>query len=101
MEVDTENVSRANTSNNIPPNTIAECLSPLDLSEKSDILFDLTVLYSGIEHDGLGRYGDPVNPDGDVSAMREMWLLTRPGGVLLVSEYHGLLCKKQFCVLSI
>ena len=56
------------------------------MKKRSDdiALFDLTVSYSGIEHDGLGRYGDPINPEGDISAMREMWLLTRPGGILLV-----------------
>ena len=70
----------------IPSNAIAECLSTLDLVHHgSGPQLDLTVSYSGIEHDGLGRYGDPVNPNGDVGAMREMWLLTRPGGVLLVS----------------
>ena len=68
----------------MPPNTISECQQTLDLVEKSDTSFDLSVSYSGIEHDGLGRYGDPVNPDGDISALREMWLLTRPGGMLLV-----------------
>lgn len=67
----------------IPPNVV-ECQSTLSLAERPDTAFDLTVSYSGIEHDGLGRYGDPVNPDGDISAMREMWLATRPGGLLLV-----------------
>ena len=70
----------------IPPNIIAECKSTLDLVKKPGSSFDLTVSYSGIEHDGLGRYGDPVNPDGDISALREMRLLTSPGGILLVRE---------------
>ena len=69
----------------IPQKAIAECISPLSLSDGSGPSIDLIVSYSGIEHDGLGRYGDPVNPNGDISALREMWLLTRPGGVLLVS----------------
>ena len=43
------------------------------------------VRYSGIEHDGLGRYGDPVNPEGDISAAREMWLHVRPGGMLFLA----------------
>ncbi|CAI5506478.1 unnamed protein product [Closterium sp. Naga37s-1] len=27
--------------------------------------FDVVASYSSLEHDGLGRYGDPLNPDGD------------------------------------
>lgn len=69
----------------IPQDAIAGCISTLDLSNGSGPEIDLTVSYSGIEHDGLGRYGDPVNPNGDVSALRELWLLTRPSGILLVS----------------
>lgn len=71
----------------IPKDIISECRSPLSFLKRPDTtsLFDLTVSYSGIEHDGLGRYNDPINPDGDISAMREMWLLTRPGGVLLLA----------------
>ena len=29
--------------------------------------FDAISSYSSIEHDGLGRYGDPINPNGDFS----------------------------------
>ena len=43
------------------------------------IAFDAIVSFSGLEHDGLGRYGDPVNPYGDFSAMREIWLCLKPG----------------------
>lgn len=28
------------------------------------------VSYSSVEHAGLGRYGDPLDPDGDLKAMR-------------------------------
>lgn len=47
--------------------------------------FALAVSFSGLEHDGLGRYGDPVHPDGDLAAMREIWLSLRPKGILLLS----------------
>jgi hypothetical protein len=43
------------------------------------------VSYSSIEHDGLGRYGDPLNPYGDLEAMKEFWSLLRVGGVLLLA----------------
>mmetsp|Transcript_46760 Transcript_46760/g.99238 ORF Transcript_46760/g.99238 Transcript_46760/m.99238 type:complete len:436 (+) Transcript_46760:87-1394(+) len=69
---------------NSTEHAVDACLSALDLV-RTPHLFDLSVSYSGIEHDGLGRYGDPVNPNGDVSALREIWLLTRPGGVLLLA----------------
>lgn len=43
------------------------------------------VSYSSIEHDGLGRYGDPLDPYGDQSALREFWSLLRVHGILLLA----------------
>jgi len=37
-----------------------------------------------VEHIGLGRYGDPIDPDGDVNAMRELERVVAPGGSLLL-----------------
>ncbi|CAI5973700.1 unnamed protein product [Closterium sp. NIES-65] len=37
-------------------------IAELDASDES---FDVVASYSSLEHDGLGRYGDPLNPDGD------------------------------------
>jgi SAM-dependent methyltransferase len=36
-----------------------------------------------VEHVGLGRYGDPLDPDGDVKAIRELKRVVAPGGNLL------------------
>ena len=36
-----------------------------------------------IEHVGLGRYGDPLNPAGDLIAMAELKRVLAPGGTLL------------------
>jgi SAM-dependent methyltransferase len=36
-----------------------------------------------VEHVGLGRYGDPLDPDGDLRAMRELERVLAPGGSLL------------------
>jgi hypothetical protein len=36
-----------------------------------------------VEHIGLGRYGDPLNPDGDLKAIRELQRVVQPGGHLL------------------
>ncbi len=35
-------------------------------------------------HAGLGRYGDPVKPNGDVLMMQEMFRVLRPGGVAVI-----------------
>ncbi|MCC7160291.1 DUF268 domain-containing protein [Candidatus Nomurabacteria bacterium] len=39
-----------------------------------------------VEHIGLGRYGDPINPDGDIKAMQELSrVLTTNGNLLFVT----------------
>ena len=43
------------------------------------------VSYSSIEHDGLGRYGDPLDPYGDQHAMNEFWSLLKVDGILLLA----------------
>lgn len=42
-----------------------------------------------IEHIGLGRYGDPIDPDGDLKAIRELTRVLAPGGTLLVAVPVG------------
>lgn len=46
---------------------------------------DMAFSISSFEHDGLGRYGDPLNPDGDLQAMQEMKTVIKPGGILFLS----------------
>jgi len=36
-----------------------------------------------VEHVGLGRYGDPLDANGDLKAMRELQRVLAPGGMLL------------------
>jgi hypothetical protein len=36
-----------------------------------------------VEHIGLGRYGDPLDAEGDLKAIRELSRVTAPGGNLL------------------
>ena len=36
-----------------------------------------------VEHVGLGRYGDPIDPDGDIKAINELKRVVRPGGSLV------------------
>lgn len=42
-----------------------------------------------IEHIGLGRYGDPLDPDGDLKAIAELVRVLAPGGDLLVATPIG------------
>lgn len=54
---------------------------------------NLTCLHV-IEHIGLGRYGDPVDPDGYLAAARELTRVLSPGGTLLLSVPVG---RERLC----
>ena len=45
---------------------------------------DAVVSYSSIEHSGLGRYGDELDPDADADAMAQAWCMLRPGGLAFI-----------------
>jgi SAM-dependent methyltransferase len=45
-----------------------------------------------VEHIGLGRYGDPLDPQGDQKAMRELQRVIAPGGNLLFVTPVGRPC---------
>ena len=47
--------------------------------------FDVIIAVSALEHVGLGAYGDPVYPNGDVNALGEIARILSPGGYLLVT----------------
>ena len=47
--------------------------------------FDAAFSISSFEHDGLGRYGDPLDPDGDVRTMTKMKSIVKPGGLLFLA----------------
>ena len=52
----------------------------------NDILnykFDLIISFSSIEHDGLGRYGDPINPYGPFNATDEFYNSLNCNGKLI------------------
>lgn len=42
-----------------------------------------------LEHVGLARYGDPIDPQGDLKACRELYRVLKPGGNLLVAVPIG------------
>ena len=39
--------------------------------------FDAVVSFSSLEHSGLGRYGDGLNPYGDLITMARAWCVTK------------------------
>ncbi|CAF0923282.1 unnamed protein product [Brachionus calyciflorus] len=47
--------------------------------------FDVALSFSSIEHSGLGRYGDPLNPNGDFDAVQQMHCLLKSGGLLFLA----------------
>ncbi|MHB8512039.1 MAG: DUF268 domain-containing protein [Actinomycetota bacterium] len=51
--------------------------------------FDAAFSISSFEHDGLGRYGDPIDPDADLKAMEKMRGIVRQGGLLFLAVPVG------------
>jgi Caenorhabditis protein of unknown function, DUF268 len=61
----------------------------IDDWERERPLFDAGFSISSFEHDGLGMYGDPLDPDGDFKAMRKMKERIKPGGLLYLAVPTG------------
>lgn len=57
----------------------------LDQYDKNPKAWDAAISISSFEHDGLGRYGDPLRPTGDLDMMRKMKCLIKPDGILFLS----------------
>ena len=55
----------------------------VELPFRTDSLESVSCMHV-LEHVGLGRYGDPIDPDGDLRAIRELCRVVAPGGNLLV-----------------
>jgi len=47
--------------------------------------FDVAFSMSSFDHDGLGRYGDPLNPIGDILAMRNVHRVLKDDGRMFLS----------------
>mmetsp|Transcript_14351 Transcript_14351/g.16450 ORF Transcript_14351/g.16450 Transcript_14351/m.16450 type:complete len:235 (+) Transcript_14351:3-707(+) len=52
-------------------------------------LFDVVVSYSSVEHSGLGRYGDALNPWGDLLAIAKVRCVTKESGYLVLAVPVG------------
>jgi hypothetical protein len=48
------------------------------------VLFDMIVSFSSLEHDGLGRYHDPMSPAADLQQMRNLHDMLKLGGKMIV-----------------
>lgn len=59
-----------------------------DLSFPDQSLSSLSCMHV-IEHIGLGRYGDPIDPEGDLKAIRELVRVLAPNGDLLIATPVG------------
>ena len=46
--------------------------------------FDNAASFSSIEHSGLGRYGDPLSPYGDLEAVQHVKCMLKPGGLFFL-----------------
>lgn len=51
--------------------------------------FDFAFAFSFVEHEGLGKEGEALAPDGDLELMKDVFCLLRPGGVFFVSAPLG------------
>lgn len=51
--------------------------------------FEAVISLSSFDHDGLGRYGDPINPDGDLEAMKTVRSVLNEQGLLFLTVPIG------------
>lgn len=64
----------------------------VDEFEQNPEKFDAIISISSIEHDGLGRYGDPIDPNGDFKAIKKMKTMLKEGGLLFLAVPIGQDC---------
>jgi hypothetical protein len=55
----------------------------------SSQVYDIIISYSSIEHSGLGRYGDDIDPAGDLNAMEAFYNHLIPNGLLFLGVPVG------------
>ena len=60
--------------------------------ESDPFQFDIAFSLSSFEHDGLGRYGDKLNPNGDLEAMKKMKDVLKPNGIFFLAVPVGMDC---------
>tara|TARA_R110001583_G_scaffold7985_10_gene38929 strand:+ start:19049 stop:20044 length:996 start_codon:yes stop_codon:yes gene_type:complete len=60
-----------------------------DVPVDNRVKFDAGISISSFEHDGLGKYGDPLDPNGDIKAMENMKNTIKKGGLLYLAVPCG------------
>jgi SAM-dependent methyltransferase len=66
-----------------------------NLPFKDNQLDSVSCLHT-LEHIGLGRYGDPIDVNGDMKAIKELSRVVTPGGSLLIAVPMGEKMRIQF-----
>ncbi|XP_062514936.1 uncharacterized protein LOC134190498 [Corticium candelabrum] len=51
--------------------------------------YDAAFSISSFDHDGLGRYGDPIDPNADMTAMQLVRCVLKPNGLLFLTVPIG------------
>ena len=57
----------------------------MDRDMAADGIADSISCLHAIEHFGLGRYGDPIDPEGHIKGFRNILRMLKPGGSLYIS----------------
>ena len=57
--------------------------------EMTDVQYDACLSISSYEHDGLGRYGDPLNPTADLETMQKMKTILKKDGLMYLAVPTG------------
>jgi SAM-dependent methyltransferase len=63
-------------------NMLSDKADLTNLFFESDSVESISCMHT-VEHIGLGRYGDALDPDGDLKAIAELKRVVKPGGSLL------------------
>ena len=69
---------------NIPKLQTQTFSKAVEKINKGKLRTDCAFCYSSIEHSGLGRYGDFIDPNGDFFTMRMIEKMVKPGGLLFL-----------------
>lgn len=86
MEITTDHPQ---LSTKTPFSLAKEYLSLSQKQREEQYNYDFIFTFSSIEHDGLGRYGEPVNPYADLETVARIFCLLKPGGLLFLGMPTG------------
>lgn len=75
--------------NKIPTQDQRLVFRTVEEQDASGTKFSAVMSISSFEHSGMGRYGEPIDPDGDLGAMEWAKGLLVPGGLLYLAVPQG------------